>query len=290
MHVQRYTDPTIFLEHVTPHIIQHEAENNLIFGVTASIIAGRYESAYMSVLEADSNIIQVMLRTPPFPIQVSHMNGTPSPEQVEAVITEWDDVFGAELTGMGGPKDAVGAYAAAWQARHGVNAVKAMQMRIYRLTEVKPVVGVPGQLRRITADDAELVAQWIARFSEDTGTGDGDIDTARETVDYALKADPAVRALYLWEVGGKPVSMAGNAGPTPHGIRVNAVYTPPEQRKKGYASACVAALTQKLLDEGRDFTFLFTDLTNPTSNHIYQEIGYEPVTDNDMWRFSGDAG
>jgi predicted GNAT family acetyltransferase len=81
--------------------------------------------------------------------------------------------------------------------------------------------------------------------------------------------------------------MAGSTGPTPHGIRIGAVYTPPEYRQRGYASACVAYLSQMMLDSGRKFCFLFTDLSNPTSNHIYQQIGYEPVCDVDNYVFEG---
>jgi len=70
--------------------------------------------------------------------------------------------------------------------------------------------------------------------------------------------------------------MAGFAGPTPNGIRVAWVYTPPENRGKGFAGACVAALSQKLLDDGRTFCFLY---------HVYQTIGYEPVTDATVYSF-----
>jgi hypothetical protein len=83
--------------------------------------------------------------------------------------------------------------------------------------------------------------------------------------------------------------MAGFRGATPNGIRINLVYTPPEYRRKGYATSCVAALSQTLLAEKRKNCFLFTDLSNPTSNHIYQTIGYQPVCDlNDYW-FQGSA-
>ena len=95
-----------------------------------------------------------------------------------------------------------------------------------------------------------------------------------------------MRGLYLWVDGaGQPVTMVGYQGPTPHGMRIGPVYTPPAQRRKGYASACTAAVTQYLLDGGRQFCFLFTDLANPTSNHIYQEIGYQPVVDVEMYSF-----
>ena len=78
--------------------------------------------------------------------------------------------------------------------------------------------------------------------------------------------------------------MAGVGSQTPNGVRIGPVYTPPEARNRGYASALVAAISQAQLDAGRRFCFLFTDLANPTSNHIYQMIGYEPVRDVDMWR------
>src|SRR5206468_2082657 len=90
----------------------------------------------------------------------------------------------------------------------------------------------------------------------------------------------AARQMFLWkDASGHAVTMAGWSGRTPNGTRINAVYTPPENRRRGYASACVASLSQHLLDSGRRFCFLYTDLTNPTSNNIYQKIGYQRVGD-----------
>jgi predicted GNAT family acetyltransferase len=85
--------------------------------------------------------------------------------------------------------------------------------------------------------------------------------------------------LLLWEDEGEPVSLAGWGGPTPNGIRIGPVYTPPELRSRGYATALTAELSQRLLDGrlyqgGRQFCFLYTDLANPTSNAIYERIGY----------------
>ena len=76
-----------------------------------------------------------------------------------------------------------------------------------------------------------------------------------------------------------PVSMAGLSRPTTHGISINDVYTAPEFREKGYASSLVAHLSQYALDHGKEFCSLYTDLANPTSNSIYQKIGYYPVAD-----------
>jgi predicted GNAT family acetyltransferase len=107
-------------------------------------------------------------------------------------------------------------------------------------------------------------------FNEEIGEDPGDVDTrARQRV--------ADECIHLWRDGGQFVSIAAAVGRTPSGIRIGLVYTPPPLRRRGYAGALVAALSQKLLDSGRRFCFLFTDMTNPTSNKIYQQIGYQKI-------------
>jgi hypothetical protein len=68
-------------------------------------------------------------------------------------------------------------------------------------------------------------------------------------------------------------------------IRIGPVYTPPGLRRRGYASACVAAVSQAQLDAGRRFCFLFADIANRTSVHVYETIGYAPVSDVAVYRF-----
>jgi len=92
--------------------------------------------------------------------------------------------------------------------------------------------------------------------------------------------------VYAWEREGKLVTMAVQGRGTSHGMTVSGVYTTPDGRKKGYASACVALLSQEILDEGCEFVNLFTDLANPTSNAIYQAIGYRPLCDFHKYSFS----
>ncbi len=96
-------------------------------------------------------------------------------------------------------------------------------------------------------------------------------------------ADPE-SGLRIWE-DEQPVSFGGFGGRTPNGIRIGPIYTPPGHRRRGYASALTAEMTTELLAGGRRFCFLFTDLANPTSNSIYQRIGYRPVADLDQWSF-----
>jgi hypothetical protein len=72
--------------------------------------------------------------------------------------------------------------------------------------------------------------------------------------------------------------MAARTRPTSHGEAVGFVYTPPSERRKGYGAAVVARLSQRILDDGKEFCTLFANAANPTSNGIYQRIGYRAIT------------
>jgi predicted GNAT family acetyltransferase len=126
-----------------------------------------------------------------------------------------------------------------------------------------------------SAPDRDLLLDWWVEFARDVDGRVVPVEAARATIDGRLAASEP--SLYVWDHDG-PVSMASARGPTPHGIRIGGVYTPRELRRRGYASACVASLGRRLMAEGRECCFLFTDARNPTSNRIYQAIGYELVT------------
>jgi predicted GNAT family acetyltransferase len=122
------------------------------------------------------------------------------------------------------------------------------------------------------------MVEWLQAFeAEALSFLEPDEDRARRTIEYRLTAERA--GLMLWE-DGDVVSVAGFGGETPNGIRIGPVYTPPELRGRGYATALVAELSSKLLAEGRRFCFLYTDLANPTSNAIYERIGYVRVCES----------
>jgi predicted GNAT family acetyltransferase len=142
---------------------------------------------------------------------------------------------------------------------------------------VRPPRPVSGTLLVGSAQHADLVTTWIEDFSNESG-----VPTTRAR---ALAEERITRGeLFLWDDHGIPCSMAAWSGSTPNGVRIGYVYTPPRLRGRGYASACVAQASQRALDLGFRFCFLFTDLNNPTSNSIYQQIGYERVSDVvDFW-------
>jgi predicted GNAT family acetyltransferase len=94
----------------------------------------------------------------------------------------------------------------------------------------------------------------------------------------------AAGRLWLWQDGGEAVSMVDGREPVAGVVRISGVYTPPEMRKRGYAAACVNALSNHLRAAGHR-CILYTDLGNPTSNSIYRRIGYRAVAEALRYRF-----
>ena len=171
------------------------------------------------------------------------------------------------------------AFVQVWQTLTGQSYQREVELRIYQLERVEPVAPASGYLRLATEDDRPLLLRWFTAFNFEI---DGVVnEEIKRRVDVELKR----QSTYLWE-DGVPVSMAGGRQFSPTAARIAPVYTPPEYRRKGYATACVAALSQKLLDQGCDRCFLFTDLANPTSNRIYQQVGYRPICDWHEYSFT----
>ncbi len=280
--IQRYNDVAAFYAQTRAFLAQQEAENHLPLGILNGLLNGEFmeNPPYLALAKDDEAIIGVAFQTPP------HHACLSSPFDARAIPALVDDLraFNPSLTGLIAPKGVGEAFCQRWRHGNDCSYQLAMAQRIYKLSAVIPPRPVAGRMRSATLSDRPRVLAWLAAFSHDTHAND-DPDAIQQSAERFLNAPPHMRGLVFWEVDGETVSMAGYAGPTPHGMRVNAVYTPPPYRGKGYASACVAALSQRLLNEGRQFCFLFTDLANPTSNHIYQAIGYQPVFDIDVFRF-----
>jgi uncharacterized protein len=279
--LERLTHADDFLAAAGDFLTAREAEHNVILGLSSRLRESPHaygdEDPFFLIAKQRGRVVAAALRTPPHSLLLSE---TRDERATEAICAAAHEAFPA-LPGVVGPAAVSQRFARAWSARTGTAARLAIAQRLYRAEAVTPPAPVPGRMRQYAAADEELAVRWLEAFAAEALPGEPAED-ASEFLERRL-ADPDA-GLVLWE-DERPVSLAGYAGPTPSGIRVAPVYTPPELRRRGYASALTARLTQVLLDGGRRFCFLFTDLANPTSNSIYQRIGYEPVTDVDFWRF-----
>jgi predicted GNAT family acetyltransferase len=266
-----------------------EAEHNLMLGLCSSLRAVRTTTTltrtlaappvrpYFAIVTSGDDLVAAAMRTPPYGAILSKMADD------RAVDLIADDLLAAapDLVGVLGEKDLALRFVKRWtkytQGTYRLNAAE----RIFQLTTVIRPRLVAGRVRTATADDLDLVTRWFAEFLREALHEDG--STADAMADRWLNTPD--RTLYIWG-DGQPVSICGAAGRTPNGIRIGAVYTPPQLRGRGYASNCVAAASQAQLDSGLRYVFLFTDLANPTSNHIYSAMGYEQVCDVDEYRFA----
>ena len=266
---------------------EHEAENNLLFGICSMIRAAPQlfvdePPTFASVIDDASRVVAASLRTPPWNQVLSWV------DDPEAVVPLVGRLSGRSLPGPLGPKLAAQRFAAAWTDATGQPARIDMAERIFRLQRVIPP-GQPasGSWRIVEPRDRDLIARWLVAFHDEA------TPTTPPIADPPAVADRLINRVgrigYVWEDGGEVVCLVGAGGETPHGARIGPVYTPPDRRSRGYASTLTAAASQHQLDRGRQFVFLFTDLANPTSNKIYQAIGYEAVCDVDQYRFVADA-
>jgi predicted GNAT family acetyltransferase len=281
MELTRFSDVPAFVERATPFLLTHEAHNNLLLGICTELARNPStfgpEPPVMLTVEAEETVVLAALQTPPNNLVLSRTEYRVALDLLVSTLAAEDHRF----PGVQGACADAEHFARRWATVHEQQIAPAMDLRIYQLATVRPPAAVPGQMRRAAEADRPLLETWFAAFHEEATPGGSASDTAAIVTRWLTSP---TRYLALWE-NSEPVALAGATGPTPNGIRIGAVYTPPEHRRRGYASALVAALSQYQLDTGKRFCFLFTDLSNPTSNHIYQAIGYEPVVDVVELRF-----
>jgi len=266
-----FKDAAAFLDVAGPRLLAREAENALLLGVAAAVRDGRRygpEPPFLACVVAGGAVTAAAVRTPPYNLLLSRAT-RPDWEPIAAHLA----AVGAALPGVSAERDVALAFAQWWSTACGVPQHVAMHQRVYRLATVTFPAGVPGHGRWAEASDAQLLGAWLGAFTVEAAPDSPSTDPAA-----AVARHIAARTLLVWDDGG-PVSMAATVHSTVHGGSVSLVYTPPEKRDRGYASSCVASLSQRILDSGKSFCTLFTDLANPKSNRIYPRIGYRPLVD-----------
>jgi uncharacterized protein len=270
MELLRANDLVIGAQRVLPFLMQKEAFNNLQIGVLERVRQepGTWPGMLLAWIESGDEVLAVASRNAPKLVLSNAV-------RLEAIDLFAEKLSGslADCLGWQGPVDEAGRFSRAWERLTGKAVRPGKEMRVFELTEVRPVPLVPGSIELATHKERDLVIGWSQAFIRDADTHD-DPSQVPSAVDRLL----ALKAIYLW-IHGEPVSMAAAGSKTPNGTRVNLVYTPRERRRCGYATSLVTALSKRLLGEGRRFCFLYTDLANPTSNAIYERIGYRAVGD-----------
>jgi GNAT superfamily N-acetyltransferase len=267
------SSPSDFLSQAGSLLTRYEAENNLLLGLAdrASKDALAFPGSVWATVHDGNELVGAAVRTPPHQVTVTRLPPGAALAVAEFFL-ERDDV----PDGATGPSHHAYDVAAVLAERTGGVLHHRMADTLYELRELLPPRLPSGAARLAVTEDQAILTRYFAEFFAE--------------VNLPHPSDPEAAArgaiargwVLLWDDGG-PRCFAGSSRSTPNGASIGPVYTPPESRGRGYASALTAALTRRLLDGGKRFVCLFADQKNPTSNHVYRSIGFRPLGDYNIW-------
>jgi GNAT superfamily N-acetyltransferase len=222
--------------------------------------------------EDGDRLLGAAMSTPPHPLCVTALPEDTMPEVI-AVLR----AAKVQLPGAQGQRDRVETFVRLWTADPALRSELVMRERLYRLDLLTPPAGIPGTADLATTGDIPLLADWRRAFSAEALANSG--ATLLDAVEQTRSSLAAGSANLFWRVDGEPVALAVVGSPNAGMSRIGPVYTPPAHRGHGYGSAVTAVAGRWALAQGAGHVVLFTDLANPTSNSIYQKIGFRPVAD-----------
>jgi len=239
------------------------------------------DGALWLLLRQDGRVLSAAMQTPPNNLFLTPL---PDEDRAKAVHHLADALIGIgrELPGVSGSVADARAFATEWSWRTGLDQHVTMNERLYALLDPPtPLVrDVPGAARPATELDLELGVRWLTGYNLEAFAGRAGFDA-----EQAFRQRLRTGAFLIWEDAGEPVSLAGLHPSIAGSSRIGPVYTPGFRRGRGYGSAVTVAASRLGFAQGSTRCVLYTDLTNPTSNSIYQAIGYRPVQDSAMIAF-----
>ncbi|MEU6540763.1 GNAT family N-acetyltransferase [Streptomyces sp. NPDC047000] len=288
-------DLDAFLTRTTPFLRSRPALHTVPLTVTGTLRthgpkAYGTEAPLFGWLEQGGQVEAVLFHTPPHRLNLTPL--TPGDAGSLAVRLA---AAGHHVPGVSAEHMTATAFAAAWRRHTAAAPVLHECQRLYRLDALTPPAPLPpGRPRTTGADDHERLRRWKHEF----GVAVGDVPPTH-SASVSASASAAVswadtyfadRFFTFWETDdGTPVSMAGVSPMLAGQVRVAPVYTPPGLRGHGYAGAVTAEVSRAARTAGAKEVVLFADLANPTSNALYQRIGYRPVTDFALYDFPSAA-
>ncbi|QPI66950.1 GNAT family N-acetyltransferase [Exiguobacterium sp. PBE] len=269
-----WKDPNHFSDRVMTALLDEEAKNSLMIGVLNNVKQGIYETFHQFTVEEDGELLAILQVTPPHPLHyivVKKERLDLLPSFIIPHLLKEEVPFSEVVS----ERQQAERFATAWQEITSGTSEMFMSQGLYRLDSVEDIDMATGRMREATVADQAQLEAWYSAFEAESGLRSSPPEKVTKAVQTMLEREEAV----FWEVDGQVVSCAKHARPTENGITVSFVYTSPSARGKGYARSLVADLSRQLL-ETKSFCVLYTDLTNPTSNKIYREVGYQQIMDS----------
>jgi predicted GNAT family acetyltransferase len=280
MKITTSQDAGSFLRKTQVPLESNEACNSLILGICQRLAAHREKAnttIYLKTVEEEKSVVIAAMMTPPHNLVLAEFEGNVMAAASELAGNLYAE--GGKIPGVFGPGRAPQYFAERWAEINRCDFNRVRKQIVYTLRQVAKVALPKGELRIAAESDSELLAGWWYAFQQKFYDEVNEKDALNATNNRIGQKN-----LYIWE-DGQPVSMAIKTRPTRNGISISMVYTPPEFRGNGYATACVSALSQLLLNQGYKFCALFADAANTPANRLYRKIGYMPVCEYNEYRF-----
>jgi predicted GNAT family acetyltransferase len=244
---------------------------NVIGSISEGARDGRaYDSVmWLDVRDAAGTVVGCAVRTSPWNLVVS-----PMPAGAGIAVGRHVAQVDRQVPGIAGVRSVVDEVVEGLgQADRARVAMVDVVRRLEGFTP--PTAPPPGAARQATSSDRDLLLQWMVQFAVDASLP---LHDATASVDSRLDAG----AFWLWEVDDEPVALAGHAPlvATPAGVigRIGPVYTPAHLRGRGYGAAVTSAVVTRLLPRTTAI-ILYADATNPTSNGVYERLGFRVVAE-----------
>ena len=274
MQVTEYKSADAFLDANRDLLLKNEPANSILLGYANQQSQGvdsAMSTKFFSIDDDGRSVLPAMFTPNVVPLL------SDGPEESARLLARCFYPKNPQPTGVSGPTGIALAFADEWEYLTHCDLEIQMNSRIYSCASVNELKLADGSHRQATIEEFELIKTWRLAFRDE-------VDGIVLTDDDHIRAQIENGQVYLWTTD-QPVSVAILGRGTDNGGTVGAVYTPPELRNHGYATALTASVTQIIFDSGKKYAVLYTDLDNPTSNSIYQQIGYTPVSDAAVWKF-----
>jgi len=266
--------PAEFCARVIPVLSTREAENGLPIGIALRLAqrGGVGSPALLLSIESRDTVVGAAVWTPPHDVVVTRL-----PSSATSLVAERCVRFGRPLSGTSGPGASGLELAEQLAQLVGLTVRVRKRQRVHELFSVNELPRATGAMRSANSSDCQLVAEWYSQFASEVG-----LAHAQDAHEWA-SAVVASGSAFLWQDSQAVQSLACLSRESPNGRAIGPVYTPFSARRRGYATSLVADLARLVLANGKRFAVLFTDTANATSNHIYEQIGFNHVCDYDAY-------
>jgi predicted GNAT family acetyltransferase len=274
-----FTDPEPFAARVGPVIER--------FPVLASVLATNLDQSLHGpgaptqwfLIQDGAQALGAAMYSPPYDLILTPVSDS-DPGPAMSALAEAVSGTGETLSGVLGPNSVAEQFVRIWCQQTGAQSQVVQSARMYELDTAPEASDVTGSVRPATEADLALASRWLSTYTAEAVPFQASSNTER-----AVRRRLARGRLLFWEVEGQPVSMAGVSRPIAAVARVGAVYTPRPHRGRGFGTAITVAASRQAFTDGAERCILSADLANPSSNRIYQAIGYRPVGDTTHYRF-----